>query len=430
MDYSKGSIRRYRGRWRGQIRYKDGGTWRTATRMLRDDRGPIACDMAEDADPSKAGAGVGSARAWRALARWRDELIATDANPGPAGTGETVRECVDAMVDALEAARAVDGSTVAGYRSTAKLLDLDGDGTAPVGGVPLASLTAQQVRAWVAGLMAHGLSTTTAGKAYRLLRQACRRAVEAGDLEADPTSGVRPPKRKQPDPNALDAEACARLTADLGGMEPSPMACGAALALYAGMRCGECCGLRWADVDLEAATLRVSRAVGRKSGGVYEKGTKNESSRRVVPVSPPLAAMLARRRERMRAECEAVGLDPAKALPALHVLGRVDGSLPDPSNISRAWREHAENRGYVGDKGRRATFHDLRHTFATRAISSGADVKSVAGVLGHSNAAMTLNVYASADPEAQRRAVEAAAGSMGHRARARFTKPGKRPRGA
>ena len=53
-------------------------------------------------------------------------------------------------------------------------------------------------------------------------------------------------------------------------------------------------------------------------------------------------------------------------------------------------------------------FHDLRHTFATAAITSGADVKSVSSILGHANAAMTLNIYASADAEAKRRAMERA----------------------
>ena len=60
----------------------------------------------------------------------------------------------------------------------------------------------------------------------------------------------------------------------------------------------------------------------------------------------------------------------------------------------------------MGTEGRPCTFHDLRHTFATIAISEGADVRSVAAILGHANVAMTLNVYASADAEAKRRAAE------------------------
>lgn len=60
----------------------------------------------------------------------------------------------------------------------------------------------------------------------------------------------------------------------------------------------------------------------------------------------------------------------------------------------------------MGTQGKEPSFHDLRHTFATTAISEGVDVKSVASILGHTNAAMTLNIYASADPDAKRRAAK------------------------
>ena len=61
--------------------------------------------------------------------------------------------------------------------------------------------------------------------------------------------------------------------------------------------------------------------------------------------------------------------------------------------------------GLVGTQGRRPTFHDLRHSFATRAIAQGADVKSVAAVLGHVDAHVTLNIYADADKESKKRAM-------------------------
>ena len=53
------------------------------------------------------------------------------------------------------------------------------------------------------------------------------------------------------------------------------------------------------------------------------------------------------------------------------------------------------------------TLHDLRHTFATCALAKGAPVKDVQAVLGHSSAQMTLDVYASSDPERRRGAMEA-----------------------
>jgi len=69
----------------------------------------------------------------------------------------------------------------------------------------------------------------------------------------------------------------------------------------------------------------------------------------------------------------------------------------------------------VGTQGRVPTFHDLRHTFATAAIAEGVDVKTVSSILGHTNAAMTLNVYASADPAAKRAAAKTIGEIMGRR---------------
>lgn len=69
----------------------------------------------------------------------------------------------------------------------------------------------------------------------------------------------------------------------------------------------------------------------------------------------------------------------------------------------------------IGTEGRICTFHDLRHTFATAAIAAGVDVKTVSSILGHANAAMMLNVYASADHDAVASAMERMAGIMGVR---------------
>ena len=71
--------------------------------------------------------------------------------------------------------------------------------------------------------------------------------------------------------------------------------------------------------------------------------------------------------------------------------------------------------GLVGTQGRRPTFHDLRHTFAADAIAKGVDVKTVRPILGHSNAAMTFNIYASADADAKRAAAATIEQVMGGR---------------
>lgn len=88
----------------------------------------------------------------------------------------------------------------------------------------------------------------------------------------------------------------------------------------------------------------------------------------------------------------------------LYVVGKDDGSYSNPIVISRQWTELAKALGIKGTEGTYPTLHDLRHTYAGASISAGVDVKTVSSNLGHSNAAMTLNVYATSDPKAKREA--------------------------
>ena len=74
----------------------------------------------------------------------------------------------------------------------------------------------------------------------------------------------------------------------------------------------------------------------------------------------------------------------------------VTGAWKSPMALGQEWRAFVRVAKLVGSQGEPPRFHDLRHTFATMAISSGVDVKTVSAILGHSNAAMTLNVYADA----------------------------------
>lgn len=88
----------------------------------------------------------------------------------------------------------------------------------------------------------------------------------------------------------------------------------------------------------------------------------------------------------------------------LYVLGDKKGHFGSPNRLCHEWKVLSDGWELNGTENRGITFHDLRHTFATAAIAGGVDVKTVSSILGHANAAITLNIYASADPDAKRRA--------------------------
>ena len=190
------------------------------------------------------------------------------------------------------------------------------------------------------------------------------------------------------------------------------------MALHTGLRVGEVCALTWRDVDTARGVIHVRHAIGRADGGTYLKEPKSACGRRDVPISPALGAALARRLAAMTSERASAGLATSREdLAGLYVVGDatpVAGDKPwaSPSAVSREWHVLAVSWDLRGSRGRVCTFHDLRHTWATVAISEGVDVKSVSAILGHSSAAMTLDVYADASPDAKRRAADLVARAM------------------
>ena len=135
--------------------------------------------------------------------------------------------------------------------------------------------------------------------------------------------------------------------------------------------------------------------------GSFEKTTKTNHVRD-VPITRTLHGRL--RGLRREVAQERMGLGLGSDVSALFVTGSIDGRYIDPDVLSKQWSGLAKVLGVVGIEGRTPTLHDLRHTYATTSLAAGVDVKTLASELGHANAAMTLNVYASADPRAKQQA--------------------------
>lgn len=178
------------------------------------------------------------------------------------------------------------------------------------------------------------------------------------------------------------------------------------LAFYTGMREAEIAALRWSDVDMESGVIIVTHSIGkddtRRTQGrdTYLKLTKNEK-RRVIPFNDKLLEVLQRRWECQRAE-----LGECDPLPTAYVVGFADGRYIRPQSISAWWIRFSRKHGLTGNQGRRVKFHDIRHSFATNMLSGGADVKSVASILGHADTSTTLDIYASPDLQAITNAIQ------------------------
>ena len=148
---------------------------------------------------------------------------------------------------------------------------------------------------------------------------------------------------------------------------------GILLCLYSGLRIGELIALRWSDIDLTKGLLTVSKSCHDSKDGLIIDEPKTATSRRVIPLPKQLLPILK---------------DVKKRSDSPFVVS-ANGKPVSVRSYQRSF-ELLLKKLHIPHKG----FHSLRHTFATRAIECGMDVKTLSEILGHKNPTVTLNRYA------------------------------------
>jgi integrase len=172
------------------------------------------------------------------------------------------------------------------------------------------------------------------------------------------------------------------------------------LAASSGARRGELIALRWKDIDFDQKTLSIERGIVLVNGDLIEQGTKTHESRRITLDAATLESL---RQHHVRMMEAAALAGSMIHLTAFVFSETVDGSLPwRPDSTTRAFRSLCKKAGVEGVR-----LHDLRHYVATRLLTAGIDVRTVAGRLGHRNPSTTLNVYSHFVPETDREAADA-----------------------
>lgn len=242
----------------------------------------------------------------------------------------------------------------------------------------VASIRPSEVSAWVGKLISgdpdkKGLAAQTVRRAVFVLSLVLDYAVNDGTIASNPARGHRLPAKKRKPTVYLTHRQVELLAVSSSNPEMIRF------LAYTGLRWGEASGLQVRHLDLKKARMRIeSNAV--KVKKKVEFGTPKTGETRTVAI-PPFLQLALRRAVKGRPE-------------SAFVFGTDLDPIPRP-HAEYSWFPRAVAAAMTADPTfPRVTPHDLRHTAASLAVSSGANVKAVQRMLGHTSAAMTLDVYA------------------------------------
>ena len=219
-------------------------------------------------------------------------------------------------------------------------------------------------------------SFSTIKKPYDIVNACLKYAVKMGDITSNPCENVVLPKERKTDAKQIrpltDDEAKRFLSACEVGMSQYEWVY--KLILYTGLRMGEACALRPADIHLSEKYIDVhGTIIEQNEKYIYQGKTKTNKNRRVY-INDDTKKML----EERLLYC-----------PKNYYLANLSKDVVNLAYFGREYKAVCKRAGVENVRG----LHDLRHTYATKLIRQGIDIKTVSEQLGNSTVSFTLKTY-------------------------------------
>ncbi len=264
-----------------------------------------------------------------------------------------------------------------------------------IGRESVKKLDAKRLEEFLNGLQERGMGAATVNKSIVIINSVLDYAEEQGLAVAEnrKMKRVRIRRKSAEVVREKDREQLERYLLSESGRETKGIRAGIILSLYTGLRIGEVCALRWENIDLENDVLSIENTLSRiydvdntqKSKTRLEFGkAKTESSMRRIPLPNYLKVFLMKMKSR----------------PEYFVLS--GGPKPmEPRVYSQKFGKVCQEAGIP-----RINYHALRHTFATRCVEAGVDIKALSEILGHSSVSTTMEIYIHPTMEAKMKYLE------------------------
>ena len=257
-----------------------------------------------------------------------------------------------------------------------------------LGALKLPEIVPAQITALLLSIQAEGKAHATVIKVFTILHSLFKMAYMGDMVERNPMDKVERPKPRK---DEVKAEEPAAYTADevkkiMACLDKEPLKWQALVHVLidTGIRRGECCALKWSCIDFTTGAITIAgNLCYTVDKGVYLDTPKNGHTRTVYAGDETISLLRQLRSEQAKKAISAYVFTQENIPEPMH-----------PQSPTRYLKKFSERYG-VPDLHP----HKLRHTFASIAITSGADVASVSEALGHSDKAVTLRMYTHANDE-------------------------------
>ena len=260
-----------------------------------------------------------------------------------------------------------------------------------IGDIKLPEITSAPISALLLDMQGKGKAHATVVKVYTILNSLFKMAYLSDMIARNPMDKVERPKPRKDEikPQTAQAYTAQEVRDILTALEGEPLKWRAFIHLLidTGVRRGEALAVQWEDIDFQENTILICRNLCyTPDKGIYLDTPKNGRCR-MVDVGEDTLQLLKQIREQQGAGGKYI-FTQDNSLEPMH-----------PTSPTHYFRQFSKRNGIKDFHP-----HKLRHTFASVAITAGADVVSVSETLGHSDTAVTLRMYTHANDESRRRA--------------------------